>query len=53
MLKELTLTQTTDPNDDNDVDDSFCIRYVYELSEVYYGNRMGWRLVGMVVDKIN
>ena len=32
--------QTKDPNDDNDVDDSFCIRwYVYELSKVYYSNK--------------
>ena len=45
--------QTNDPNDDNDVD-SFCIRYyVYGLSKVYYSNRMGWRLVGLVVDRIN
>ena len=29
-----TSNQTKDPNDDNDVDDSFCIMYVYELSKV-------------------
>ena len=42
--------QTKDPNDDNDVDDSLCIRYPYTLSRVYYSNRMGW---GFVADEIN
>ena len=48
--------QTKDPNDENDDDytRSFCIRwYVYELSKVYYSTRMGWCLVGLVVDKIS
>ena len=44
--------QTKDPNDDNDVDDSFCIRYAYKLSKVYYINKMGWSLVGLMVDKM-
>ena len=39
--------------DDNDVDDSVLMqKYVYEASTRYYGNKMGWRLVGLVVDKV-
>ena len=55
MLKNHTLTQTKDPNDDDDVDDSFCIGYVrvWKLSKVHYSVRMGRSLVGLVVDKIN
>ena len=51
--------QTKDANHDHDADDSFFGTYlrVYKLSTVkytrYYSSRMGWSLVGLVVDKIN